>query len=110
MADTEAAGTLDRSKLKVVDSSLRTENEHRLFGELLTDVNGLDRLRGLVFERKPVDVATFVTHKDYLNKPDFWPIWLKDLETFFNEEHYLGILRGSIGCGRSVGRVDMPER
>jgi len=60
------------------------------------------RLQEIVFLRTPVDIATFVTHKDYLGKADFWPMWLKDLQTFFETEHYLGILRGSIGCGKTT--------
>jgi hypothetical protein len=62
----------------------------------------LEGLSRLVYEREPVDVATFVTSKDYLNTPTFWPVWLKDLEEFFQQEHWLAILRGAIGSGKTT--------
>jgi hypothetical protein len=95
--------------MKDIKQSLPSSRAKNVLGQVLdewSERNGhskiLAGLTQLVWEREPVDIATFITHKDYLNRPKFWPIWLKDLEAFFNREHWLAILRGAIGCGKTT--------
>jgi adenylate kinase family enzyme len=95
--------------MKKIERSLSIPSERDALGQVLGEWSGghvrsktLEDLSRWIYEREPVDVATFVTSKDYLNKPTFWPVWLKDLEEFFQKEHWLAILRGAIGSGKTT--------
>ena len=89
-------------------TSLRSDEERAAFEQILAELREgksqtLETLRSAVYERTPVDIVTFIEHPDYLDKQnEVWPILMDELVKFFHEgDKYLGILRGSLGWGKT---------
>lgn len=62
----------------------------------------LESLSGFDWSSKPVDVETFLLHKDYLGlKGELFPKLLDDLVELFSGNYNEGVFTGAIGYGKS---------